>query len=126
LVDSEVSGGVDRAVPSVEILPVKLDGRHLGRLTVETPGQRDEWEMHPEQDEMLYLLNGSITVILRSEPGQADGEQVLDYQAGQACIVPQGMWHRQIVVEPCTTLFLTPETTLHRAYEPPEGWKNSP
>jgi mannose-6-phosphate isomerase-like protein (cupin superfamily) len=104
------------------LLPVKLDGRLVGRLTVETPGQRDEWEMHPHQDEMLYLLEGSITVILRSDPDQADGEQTLHVQAGEACIVPQGMWHRQVVVAPCTTLFLTPET-LHRPYAPPEGWK---
>jgi mannose-6-phosphate isomerase-like protein (cupin superfamily) len=120
--DNGLSNGVDRAVPSVEMLPVRLDGRLVGRLTVDTPGQRDEWEMHPHQDEMLYLLEGAITVILRSEPEREDGEQLLQLHPGEACIVPQGMWHRQIVVLPGTMLFLTPET-LHRPYVPPEGWK---
>jgi mannose-6-phosphate isomerase-like protein (cupin superfamily) len=121
-VDEGLPNGVDRAVPSVEMLPVRLDGRLVGRLSVDTPGQRDEWEMHPDQDEMLYLLDGAITVILRSEPETEGGEEILHLHAGEACIVPQGMWHRQIVVLPGTMLFLTPET-LHRPYVPPEGWK---
>lgn len=56
-----------RAQPSVEFLPVELDGRHVGVLSVKSPGVRDEWEMHPEQDEMLYLLEGDIDVFLRPD-----------------------------------------------------------
>jgi hypothetical protein len=42
---------VHRAVPSVQYLPVEFDGRRVGHLTVDTPGERDEWEVHPDQDE---------------------------------------------------------------------------
>jgi hypothetical protein len=56
-----------RVEPSVEFLPVQFDGRHVGVLTVESVGVRDEWEIHPEQDELLYLLEGAIDVFLRAD-----------------------------------------------------------
>ena len=109
-----------RATPSVEFLPVQLDGRQVGVLSVESPGVRDEWEMHPEQDELLYLLEGAIDVSLRADLEGSDGD-TLHLRQGQACLIPKGMWHRQMVVAPCKMLFLTPET-IHRAYTPESGW----
>jgi mannose-6-phosphate isomerase-like protein (cupin superfamily) len=114
------SGGVVRAAPSVEFLPVKLDGRQVGVLSVDSPGVRDEWEMHPEQDELLYLLNGVIDVFLRADLGKAE-EDRLHVTEGQACLIPKGVWHRQVVIAPCKMLFLTPET-MHRPYAPESGW----
>ena len=111
---------VSRAVPSVEILPVKLDERLVGVLSVAAPGERDEWEMHPEQDELLYLLAGTIDVVLRPDLERPE-EQRVHLGPGEACVVPKGMWHRQVVVAPCRMLFLTPET-LHRTYTPEAGW----
>jgi mannose-6-phosphate isomerase-like protein (cupin superfamily) len=113
---------VSRAVPSVEILPVQLDGRLVGVLSVEVPGVRDEWEMHPHQDELLYLIEGAIDVFLRAEMERPD-EQVLHLHHGEACVVPKGMWHRQVVLAPCKMLFLTPET-LHQPYTPDSGWNS--
>lgn len=109
-----------RAVPSVEYLPVKLDGRQAGHLTVATAGERDEWEMHPDQDEFLYLLEGAVDVFLRTDL-ELDNEETVKLRQGQACVVPQGTWHRQVVVAPCKMLFLTPQT-LHRSYVPDRGW----
>jgi hypothetical protein len=43
------------------------------------------------------------------------------FRLGQACLIPKGMWHRQVVVAPCRMLFVTPET-IHRAYTPESGW----
>ena len=60
-------GAASRAVPSVQLLPVQFEGRRVGVLSVESPGVRDEWEMHPEQDELLYLLEGAVDVFLRGE-----------------------------------------------------------
>jgi mannose-6-phosphate isomerase-like protein (cupin superfamily) len=109
-----------RAVPSVQLLPVQLDGRVVGTLSVEAPGVRDEWEMHPAQDELLYLIEGAIDVFLRPELEGIE-EEVLHLHQGEACVVPKGMWHRQVVVIGCKMLFLTPET-LHRPYMPDSGW----
>jgi mannose-6-phosphate isomerase-like protein (cupin superfamily) len=111
---------VTRAEPVVQMLPLELDGRHIGILTVDAPGERDEWEMHPDQDELLFLLEGAIDVLLRKEL-DSDIERTVHFKAGEACLVPQGMWHRQVVVSPCKLLFLTPKT-LHEVFLPPGGW----
>jgi mannose-6-phosphate isomerase-like protein (cupin superfamily) len=120
VVDSETA---DRAVPSVELLPVQFDGRRVGVLSVASPGVRDEWEMHPEQDELLYLLKGAIDLFLRPDLESGDDESVLHIRHGEACVVPKGIWHRQEVVDPCSILFLTPET-LHRRFDPSAGWSD--
>lgn len=109
-----------RAKPSVELLPVELDGRHVGVLSVDSPGVRDEWEMHPDQDELLYLLEGEIEVFFRPDLEGAQ-EETHHFRPGEACLIPSGMWHRQVVVSPCKVLFLTPET-IHQAYVPESGW----
>jgi mannose-6-phosphate isomerase-like protein (cupin superfamily) len=123
-VDEEVQeDAVLRVVPTVQYLPVEFDGRRVGHLTVDTPGERDEWEMHPHQDELLYLLEGVVDVFLRAELDSED-QQPRRFQQGEACVVPKGIWHRQVVVAPCRMLFLTPET-LHRSYSPGRGWSDS-
>jgi mannose-6-phosphate isomerase-like protein (cupin superfamily) len=117
------TGTVIRAAPSVEFLPVQLDGRQVGVLSVDSPGVRDEWEMHPEQDELLYLLEGIIDVIVRPNL-EASEEDTWRVRKGEACLIPQGLWHRQAVIAPCKMLFLTPET-IHRAYAPEFGWSET-
>jgi mannose-6-phosphate isomerase-like protein (cupin superfamily) len=119
-VNAPESEAVNRAQPSVEFLPVELDGRHVGVLSVESPGMRDEWEMHPEQDELLYLLEGEIDVFLSPDP-EGPLEEARHFRQGEACLIPKGMWHRQVVVSPCKVLFLTPET-IHQAFVPKSGW----
>jgi len=119
--DAPGPGAVIRATPSVEFLPVRLDGRDVGVLSVESPGVREEREMHPEQDELLYLLEGAIDVYLRADLEKSE-EDTLHVTQGQACLIPKEMWHRQVVVAPCKMLFLTPET-IHRAYTPESGWR---
>ena len=71
----------------------------------------DEWEMHPSGDELLYLLTGAIDAVL-DEPG---GERLVALRGGQACLVPQGVWHRLILRQPSDLLFITPAPgTRHR------------
>jgi mannose-6-phosphate isomerase-like protein (cupin superfamily) len=111
---------VIRAQPSVEFLPVELDGRHVGVLSVDSPGVRDEWEMHPDQDEFLYLLEGEIDVFL-SPDLEGSQEETHHFRQGEAGLIPKGVWHRQVVVSPCKVLFLTPET-IHQPYMPELGW----
>jgi mannose-6-phosphate isomerase-like protein (cupin superfamily) len=71
----------------------------------------DEWEVHPAGDELLYLLTGAIDAVLE-EP---DGERLVSLRGGQACLVPQGVWHRLILRQPSDLLFITPASgTRHR------------
>ena len=63
----------------------------------------EHWEMHPEGNEILYMLSGACNVVL-DEPA---GERVINVATGQACLVPQGIWHRQVVIEPGRMLAIT-------------------
>ncbi|MBM3218138.1 MAG: cupin domain-containing protein [Candidatus Rokubacteria bacterium] len=69
------------------------------------------WEMHPNGDEVLYLLAGALDAIF-DEPG---GERVTKVHAGQTCLVPRGVWHRLVVREATDMMFVTPARgTQHR------------
>jgi bifunctional enzyme CysN/CysC len=61
------------------------------------------WEMHPDGDEILYLVSGEIEVII--EENQAERRVIL--QKGVACIIPQGCWHRQLVKSPGEEIAIT-------------------
>ena len=61
--------------------------RRAGRLPRRRVGDA------PAGDELLYLLTGAIDAVL-DEPG---GERLVALRGGQACLVPQGVWHRLIL-----------------------------
>ena len=63
-------------------------------------------EMHPDGDELLYLVEGAVDVVLDEEAG----ERCLSIQPGQAFIVPRAVWHRVMVKEACRPLYFTPGT----------------
>jgi mannose-6-phosphate isomerase-like protein (cupin superfamily) len=110
-----------QAEPTIDVFDVRLDGRLVGHVQTDEPGERDEWELHPDQDELLYLVRGRTDVILRDDLDDAASERVLELSGGQACAVPQGTWHRQVVHEPSLLLFLSPPS-VHRPYQPADGW----
>ena len=87
-----------------------MDGRLAGgfRITRST-----SWEMHPDGDEVLYLLSGALDVVLEQPDGN-DSASAL--QAGRAFVVPRGVWHRLLLHEPGQLLFFTPgPRTEHRS-----------
>lgn len=61
------------------------------------------WERHPAGDEIILVLRGAIAFIFE----EAAGERIVELRAGAACVVPRGVWHRQIVHEPSDYLALT-------------------
>ncbi len=65
-------------------------------------------EMHPEADEVLYLVSGAIDVIVET----ADAEQTVALEAGQAAIVPRGAWHRLVMRRPGRVLFINSRTSM--------------
>jgi oxalate decarboxylase/phosphoglucose isomerase-like protein (cupin superfamily) len=110
-----------RVRPTIEVFPVTLDGRTVGHVRSDHAGERDEWEVHPDQDELLYLVSGATDVLLRDDPDDAAGERVIALTGGSACHVPRGAWHRQVVREPSLLFFLSPPS-VHRPYVPADGW----
>jgi mannose-6-phosphate isomerase-like protein (cupin superfamily) len=78
--------------------------------------------MHPDGDEMLFLLSGSIDVVL--DHGQE--EEVITLTEGRMCIVPRNVWHRQLVRETGDLLFATPgPSTEHRGVRAHKALRDS-
>jgi mannose-6-phosphate isomerase-like protein (cupin superfamily) len=61
-------------------------------------------ELHPDADELLYLLSGRIRVRLELEGGDREAE----VRPGQALAIPRGTWHQIIVDEPGQLVNVTP------------------
>ena len=89
--------------------PQRIDGFTIGapRITGDAP---HDGEMHPDGDELLYLVSGRIDVILEDGGTQATvgTEHVQTLRAGEAIIVPRGVWHRVDVREPSRLVHITP------------------
>jgi len=60
-------------------------------------------EMHPDGDEILYLISGKVRVVF------VDGDaEDLDVHPGDGLVIPKGVWHRVDIIEPCQIVYLTP------------------
>lgn len=88
-----------------------LDDGYLvtrGRSSEDWP----HWEMHPEGEELVVLLSGSVDLVL--DDGTREWTVPLRPGAG-TWINPRGVWHRAIVHEPSEMLFVTAgRGTQHR------------
>ncbi len=62
------------------------------------------WERHPDGDELLYVLEGTIAVTILTA---TDSCETL-MSAGSLLVVPRGLWHRPRPQAMATLLFATP------------------
>jgi mannose-6-phosphate isomerase-like protein (cupin superfamily) len=83
--------------------PPRIDGYTVGAPWVDGDPPHDG-EMHPDADELLYLISGRARVRLEL----ADGDREVRLGAGQALVVPQGVWHRIFTEEPGRLVHITP------------------
>jgi mannose-6-phosphate isomerase-like protein (cupin superfamily) len=83
--------------------PTRIDGYTVGAPVMTGPAPH-AGEMHPDGDELLYLISGKISVVLE----QGAAERVLEVLPGQAVIVPRGVWHRVVPNEPSQMVHITP------------------
>jgi mannose-6-phosphate isomerase-like protein (cupin superfamily) len=61
------------------------------------------WEMHPNGEEIVYMLSGAMDLIL-----EKDGErQTFELRSKGLVIVPRGAWHTAKVFEPSNVLVIT-------------------
>jgi mannose-6-phosphate isomerase-like protein (cupin superfamily) len=87
-----------------------------GRLVWVSAQVRDSanWEMHPQGEELIYLLAGAIDLAVLA----GDTERTITIRPNNACVVPRGIWHRFIVQKPASILSITPaEGTQQRPFE---------
>jgi mannose-6-phosphate isomerase-like protein (cupin superfamily) len=82
--------------------PERIDGVTIGFVSV-TANALHKGEVHPDGDEILYVISGRLRVIGESDPSVA-----LDLGPGDACIVRKGEWHTVVMVEPAQLLHITP------------------
>ncbi|MEM9620287.1 MAG: cupin domain-containing protein [Pseudomonadota bacterium] len=82
--------------------PQRISGLTLGVVDMAQPPPHGG-EMHPDGDEVLYVVSGRIRLIYDNAP---DLPMVL--AAGDACIIPAGEWHRLEVLEPARLIHVTP------------------
>lgn len=83
--------------------PERIDGYSIGvaHMTQNAP---HGGEVHPDGDEILYLISGRVDVTLEEE----SGDRLLELSPGDMCVVPKGLWHRVDIREPSHLVFLTP------------------
>ena len=95
--------GEAREIESRPGPPPRIDGLTIGAplMTREPP---HSGEMHPDGDEVLFLLSGKVTVVLEDQ----DPASQVGLIPGQAVIVPRGVWHRVLLAEPSQILHITP------------------
>jgi mannose-6-phosphate isomerase-like protein (cupin superfamily) len=60
-------------------------------------------EVHPDGDEVLYLISGRVKVVFLDSD-----EEDIDVSPGDGLVVPKGTWHRVDIIEPSQIVYLTP------------------
>ncbi len=65
-------------------------------------------EMHPVADEVLLLVSGALDVVLED----GDAQRTIALKAGQAAIVPRGVWHHLEMREPGRLVFINSRTGM--------------
>ena len=95
--------GTSEVLASTSGPPARVDGWVVG-APVMTRNAPHNGEMHPDGDELLYLVSGRVDVVL-----EEDGEErTVSVKPGQALVVPRGVWHRVLILEPSQLVHVTP------------------
>lgn len=74
-----------------------------------------DWEMHPDTDELLMVLDGSVTVEILTD----HGAETHPLSAGQFVVVPTGHWHRHRDIHDLVEMFYTPGETVQSTADDP-------
>ena len=81
--------------------PPREDGLTVGIVEMSRDAPHGG-EMHPDGDEFVCVLSGSVSVTIDSVP------EPVTLLAGEGCLIPQGEWHRVHLLEPTRLLHITP------------------
>jgi len=76
------------------------------------------WEMHPASDEILFMLSGSLELIVE----EGGSETTVLLESPNAFIVPRGAWHRARIRTPGKLLGITGGAgTQHKPIAPSQS-----
>jgi len=89
-------------VPERPDPPIPVSGVTFGIATM-TENSPHGGEMHPDGDELLYLISGRVRVTLETDP-----VEIVEIAPGDGLIVPKGIWHTVDIVEPSQIVYVTP------------------
>ena len=76
---------------------------------------QSSWERHPQGDEVLQVLEGSVEVTIMGESAET-----LSLGAGMIAVVPGSRWHRLYSADGVTLMTITPLPT-DSSIEDPQG-----
>ena len=82
--------------------PERVDGMTVG-IEMVTQDAPHGGEMHPDGDEILYIVSGRMRIVGDSAP-----DNPIELGPGEACIVRKGEWHLLTVIEPAQLVHITP------------------
>ncbi|MFE1596364.1 cupin domain-containing protein [Nocardia sp. NPDC058705] len=77
--------------------------------------ESSDWELHPDTDELLMVLKGSVTVEILTDTDR----HRIPLTAGQFAIVPKGHWHRHLDIDNVVEMFYTPGETVESTADDP-------
>jgi quercetin dioxygenase-like cupin family protein len=94
-----------------------FNGGHIGVFWSEAGGP-GPWEMHPNEDELLHVIEGKIAIdVLPADRGRGADRVIVD--AGSFLVVPRGLWHRHDMLERTQEMYLSPANTVHSDRDDP-------
>jgi quercetin dioxygenase-like cupin family protein len=76
------------------------DGFSFSIVSMEKDAPHDG-EMHPDGDEIVYVISGRIEVTI-------DSEKLIEIVAGTGVVIPKGVWHKIHVIEPAQLVTVVP------------------
>ena len=101
--------GTITVVPAPPGPPQRIDGYTIGVVPHLDGAPPHAGEVHPDGDEFLYVVHGTIELILDDGDELGVGaETKLVLRAGDAYVVPRGVWHQLEPMEPSYLVHVTP------------------
>ena len=88
---------------------------HAGAFWSDNPGT-SPWEHHPDTDELLMCLEGSVEIhVLTKTVGTSTEDDItrITLTAGEFTVVPKDHWHRHHATAPFREFYITPGASNH-------------
>lgn len=106
--------GVLGASPAGSFLTLaQFNGAGVGACDI--TGVSPVWEMHPDTDELFYIIEGEFEMTLLLD----DETRHCVAGAGSLFVVPKGVWHKPAAPNGAKFIHLTPGRSEHSDAEDP-------
>ena len=92
---------------------VPFNGHNIGACDI--TGVSPVWEMHPDTDELFFILEGEFEMTVLTE----DDEEHHVLPAGQCFVVRKGCWHKPGAPTGAKFIYFTPGVSLHSEADDP-------